>query len=338
MNLASKNVKNDYLEKKRIEENIYTKLILRYGILIFTFFLIIFFSFMAPRFFSGRNFLNIITSSCITGMFALGLTSVVCMADFDIAFASVGVFGGILYVLMVESSFGIPVAAILTILITAAIYILFAVCVLYINIPAFLTSIALLGIMSGVSAWITGGGLVYSYTPGFEKIGRGMIFGVIPSPVLPFLIVTIIMVYLIESTYLGRYIYSIGSSPDAAEYSGISVKKVKFTVFLICGVLVGITGIVLASKFGACGPSITSGYLFPSIITVYIGAVFFKEGTPNPMGTIIAAILISIMENGFLLMGVPLAGREILRGILLFTAVGMVSSMKKGGIPEIKMG
>jgi len=68
-------------------------------------------------------------------------------------------------------------------------------------------------------------------------------------------------------------------------------------------------------QFGACGPSITARYLFPSIITVYVGAVFFKEETSNPMGTVITAILISLMENGFLLIDAPLAGREVLRGI-----------------------
>lgn len=336
MNSSNNNVK-DSLEKKKFEKNTFQNMLLRYGILLFTFALMVFFSFFAPRFFTARNFFNLISSAAITGIFALALTNTVCMANFEIAFASVGIFGGVIYIVMLGNGISLYNAMFLTLIVCVVIYFLFALCLLYIKIPSFIASIALLGTMTGITNWITKGGMIYSNVPGFEKLGRHMYFDIIPSPMLVFIVVSLVIVYIVEYTYFGRYMYLIGSNESAAKYAGIDTTKTKFIGLLMSGVLVGIGGLVTASRFGSCGPTIISGYTFPAIIVMFIGSIFFKAGTPNPLGTFLAAILIALIENGLVLMDVDIAFREMIRGILLFVAVGMVSSMKEGGIPELEM-
>ena len=203
--------------------------------------------------------------------------------------------------------------------------------IIYVGIPSFIATLGMMVVLTGISRGFTGGITTYpqAFPPGFELVGRYMIGGLIPAPVIIFIGVSILLILLLDYSPKGRYIYAIGGNPKASLHVGINVKKIKILVFLVAGVTYGIGGIIMSSMFGSCSPGMGEGYLLPAIIACFLGAVFLTEGIPNPRGTIVAAILLAILSNGFTMTNVPFYGRAIIQGIILLISIGMLVVLRK---------
>jgi len=323
------------------ERSLLSTLVLRYGVLFITIIVFIVFSLMQPRFITPRNIFNLIGQGSIIGLLALGLTNIIVVGEFDISFAAIATFCGVLSVFLVGATgMNLFLAWIICFAFGIGLSLFNAVNVVYVGIPSFIATLGLMGVLTGVSKWITGGSILYfAFMPrGFESIGRGMIANLIPSPVISFLIGALAVVVFLEYTYIGRYFYAVGGGREAARRAGVNVRKVKFLAFLVMGIIAGSSGLLMASMFGVGNPVMGDSFLFPAIISAFLGAVFLKEGIPNPSGAVVAAILLAIIANGLVMLGLPLYVKEIVQGAILVVAVAMVSLLKPGGIPGAKMG
>ena len=144
-------------------------------------------------------------------------------------------------------------------------------------------------------------------------------------------IFSIIMVIFLEFARQGRYTYAVGGNPEAATHVGININKIKRNAFLIIGVCTGVSGIVMASMFGAGNPTMGEGFLMPAIIACFLGAVFLKDGLPNTRGTLVSCFLLAILENGFVMTNVPLFLKEVTQGAVLIVAllgIGLLRAKK----------
>lgn len=311
----------------------------RYGVLWATIILYIVFAAIEGRFFSTQNVFNIIRMASIIGMLAIGLTLYVCVGEFDISFAAIATLSNVLNILLLMHGYSLyfswGVCLGLGVLIQAA----NAFSVLVVGIPSFIATIGMMGILTGISRYFTNGTTIYAstYPEGFEWLGRTMILGVIPSPVVSFVIVGILGVVFLEFSRRGRYTYAVGGNAEAATHVGINVKKVKLLTFLISGFIAGLAGIVMASLFGSGNPTQGEGFLLPAIIATFLGAVFLRDGLPNARGTIVAALLLAVLENGFVMTDVPYYMKEVVQGAVLIGSVAMVSLLKGKAIPPVKV-
>ena len=302
---------------------------------------------MHPRFLSTRNILNLFGQGSIIGMLALGMTIVIIVGSFDISFAHVAAFAACLCVRLVGEEGITPglgmnlyLAWVLAVGTGIGFCLLDAVNIVYVRVPGIIVSFGMMGVLLGLSLWITDGSLLYypAMPDGFGAIGRTLIKGVIPPPEIFFIVASLFMVFLLEVTYIGQRLYAVGINFEAARRVGINVNRMKFLAFAVMGALAGVSGIVMASMFGAGNPVMAEGFLFPAIIAVFLGAVFLREGRPNVLGTVTATMLIAIVANGLTLMGYPLYVKEIGHGLVLLGSVVLVCWLKKGGIPGVPMG
>jgi len=94
----------------------------------------------------------------------------------------------------------------------------------------------------------------------------------------------------------------------------------------------------MASMFGVGNPEMAGSFLFPAIIATFLGAVFLREGIPNVIGTIVAAMLMAEIANGLVMIGSPLYVKEVIQGAILLGSVTMISLLKPGGIPPVHIG
>ncbi len=135
------------------------------------------------------------------------------------------------------------------------------------------------------------------------------------------LAVVIIYDYITRQTVLGRHIYAVGGNPEAAELSGISVKKITFIVFGSMGMLCGVSGILFASRLQSATP--TAGTLFEldAIAAAYIGGVSAGGGIGKITGSLIGALVYMSLMNGMNLMGVDISLQYVIRGAVLVAAV-----------------
>jgi putative multiple sugar transport system permease protein len=135
------------------------------------------------------------------------------------------------------------------------------------------------------------------------------------------LVVVAIYHFITTQTVLGRHIYAVGGNPDAAELSGISVRRIIFTVFGSMGLLSALSGILFASRLTSA--STTAGTLFEldAIAAAYVGGVSAAGGVGRVTGSIIGALVMTSLINGMNLMGVGISYQYIVRGAVLAAAV-----------------
>ncbi len=135
------------------------------------------------------------------------------------------------------------------------------------------------------------------------------------------LVVTLIYNFVMSQTVLGRHIYAIGGNPDAAELSGISVKKLIYVVFGSMGMLSALSGILFASRLQSA--TTTAGTLFEldAIAAAYVGGVSAAGGVGKVVGSIIGALVMTSLTSGMNLMGIGISYQYIVRGAVLAAAV-----------------
>ncbi len=135
------------------------------------------------------------------------------------------------------------------------------------------------------------------------------------------LLVTLIYNFVMSQTILGRHIYAIGGNPDAAELSGISVKRLVYVVFGSMGMLSALSGILFASRLQSA--TTTAGTLFEldAIAAAYVGGVSAAGGVGKVIGSIIGALVMTSLTSGMNLMGIGISYQYMVRGAVLAAAV-----------------
>jgi putative multiple sugar transport system permease protein len=135
------------------------------------------------------------------------------------------------------------------------------------------------------------------------------------------LLVVAIYNFVTARTVLGRHIYAVGGNPEAAELSGISVKKIVYVVFGSMGMLSALSGILFASRLQSA--TTTAGTLFEldAIAAAYVGGVSAAGGVGNVVGSLIGALVMMSLTSGMNLMGIDISLQYIVRGAVLAAAV-----------------
>ena len=137
------------------------------------------------------------------------------------------------------------------------------------------------------------------------------------------IVLAVVMIYdfVASQTVLGRHIYAVGGNPEAAELSGISVKKIIYVVFASMGLLTAISGILFASRLQSA--TTTAGTLFEldAIAAAYIGGVSAAGGVGKITGSLVGALVYMSMTSGMNLMGIDISSQYIVRGAVLAAAV-----------------
>jgi ribose/xylose/arabinose/galactoside ABC-type transport system permease subunit len=286
----------------------------------------IIFSVINPEFISIENLFTIIRQASITGLLALGLNILVIIGGFDISLGAIANFASVVPIVLVMNDVqNIYLLWAIGILMGIILSMINSIFIVYIGIPPFIATLGMLSLATALSrALIRGGSTMYpeELPAGFTVLGKSNIFHIIPVVAVIFLVSAFIILIIVEYTPFGRRLYAVGSNPDASNHVGIKVKSTQVKVFLITGVLYGIGGIVMSSMFGSCSANVGDAYQMPAIISVFLGASFLSIGHPNIKGTIVSVFLLSVLVNGFSMIGLPFYLRSIVQGLILLVAIG----------------
>jgi ribose transport system permease protein len=129
--------------------------------------------------------------------------------------------------------------------------------------------------------------------------------------------------FLLERTKFGRHVYAVGGNPQAARLSGINVKKVLMSVYVISGVTAGLAGLMFASRVRSGQVTAGVGYELDAITAVILGGTSLFGGRGRIFGTLIGALLIGVLSNGLVLLGVPIYTQLMIKGGVIILAVAI---------------
>lgn len=148
-------------------------------------------------------------------------------------------------------------------------------------------------------------------------------------PVMLLAITAVIMSYVSTNTPVGRYAYAIGGNSEAARLSGVNISKNIFNVFVLMGLMAGISGVVLASYVGYGTVAAGQGYELDAIASTVLGGTSTLGGIGTIFGAIIGSLMIASLTSGLQMMNVPAAWQYVLKGIVLVLAVYADVYLKK---------
>ncbi len=261
-----------------------------------------------PDFLGQSNAINTVRQISMLGTFAIGIGFVIITGGIDLSIGSLigltGVviaklsspgLGGLHYSLWV----GIPVA----LAITTTVGLIQGLLITRLRLQPFIVTLGGMLLIRGVSQTIAEGGtLSLAGSPlldlangGYAKIGG---YPLIPYPFVIFLAVAGVATYVLHFTVYGRYVYAIGGNRDAAEYSGINVRRIEASTYVISAATAGIAGVCYAAYIGQMSQQVGVAYELYAIAAAVLGGCSLRGGEGTVLGIVIGSAVMRVIDNG----------------------------------------
>lgn len=284
--------------------------------------LCLFLTVATDTFFSIRNFLNVLDQITVLGIMAVGMTLVILIGGIDLAVGSVMalammVLGYLNVVAGVPMGLAIPLA-----LLAAALNGLVAgLLITRFNVPAFIATLAMMSVARGLANMITNGQQIIGFPSWFNTMAIVRFGGFLTITVAVMLVVFALGLLYQRYRHGGRILYAIGGNAEVARLAGIDVKRATVAVYVMCSLLAGLSGMVLAARLDSVQPSSGVSYELDAIAAVVIGGTSLSGGTGGVGGTIIGVLIIGILRNGLNLLSVSPFMQQVIIGAVIVLAV-----------------
>ena len=305
----------------------------RWWLLILTASMTLFFGLMQPNFLRANNLLGILSNACLAAIAGCGLTCVMATGEVDFSAGSAMTIAACTMSVLLDSRIlnnyvGAMFAGILAATLMGAFN---AFLHLTVGIPAFLATLSSSLVVKGIAYWLTDGTTLYRVWDSdvYTYLGQHYLFGIFPMPFVVLVCVGAIILFLLEFTKLGKILFAIGSNQTACDYMGIQTKKYKLIAFIMSATMCGISGIIQASMSNGAGPHRAESYQLLAVIVTVMGGTFLKKGIFNVPGTLLAAVLVTLVTNGMIMMEASTWLKYTVEGLMMISSVIIVTLLRR---------
>lgn len=290
--------------------------------------IVLVFSALAPDTFAQwSNFRLIIQNASILAVLAVGMTYVIITAGIDLSIGSVLVFSGVVSAMVMRAIGGdgwgtATVGILVSIACGIGWGLLNGFLIAKAKIPPLIVTLGTLGMALGLAQILTGGVDIREVPPVLTTtIGYGNVFGTIPTISVIALVVIVIGGVVLHYTRFGLHTYAVGSSELAARRVGVKVDRHLIAIYTLSGGLAGIAGILSLSQFSTTAIAGQSQTNLNVIAAVVIGGTSLFGGVGTIVGTVVGLFIPAVLQNGFVITGVPPFWQQVAVGAVLITAV-----------------
>ncbi|MFD6097983.1 ABC transporter permease [Nocardiopsis flavescens] len=286
---------------------------------------------LAPEFLTTRNLANLLQQSSLTGIVAIGMTLVILTSGIDLSVGSTAAFGGMTVALLIDQDMNFLAAIAISLAVGALFGALMGGLSAYLALPAFMTTLAGLTAIRGLTYMLTDGQPAGGDVPqAFQLLGGGFL-GYVPVVGLIFIAITVIAALVLRCTTFGEYVYAVGSNREAARLSGLPVRGVVTAVFAISGALSALAGVLLTSRLTIGQPTAFNGLELDAIAAVVLGGTNLFGGRGGVFGTFVAVLLLSVLRNLCNLLGLGSFFQMVVTGVILVVALILNMVIEKRG-------
>lgn len=292
-----------------------------------------FFSFASPNFLTFSNVMSILLATVVIGTLAIGTTFVIISAGIDLSLGTgmslCAVMAG---VFITYWGLPMPLGVVLTVAFGGVIGFVNGFNVTVLGIPPFIATLAMMLVAEGLALVISGSAPIYfSNTPSYYMLSNGTILpGLdIPNAVLLWIAVAIIAGLVLSKSVFGRYTYAIGSNEEATALSGINTRRWKIAIYSFGGLFIGLAGVLVSARLNSAQPALGMGYELKAIAAVVIGGTSLFGGVGSILGTVIGALIMSVLTNGLQIISVPQEWQTVILGVVILAAVYLDNFRRK---------
>ncbi len=289
-------------------------------------FVLVFIAFAATLgdngFLTTNNLLNIVRQSAIIAIIAVGMTYVIACAEIDLSVGSTAGLASVITAMSI-SNYGLVVGIAAGLLVGVVVGSINGALVSMLNIPSFLVTLGMLGIAVGVAQWITDSAPQPILNSTYNLVFGGGNFGPIPGLLGWMAIVVVIGAIGLAKTRFGRQVLATGGNRQAADFTGVNTRRIKFQVLVISSVLAALAGMLYAGRLESGRFQWGSGDELSAIAAVILGGTSLFGGAGSVVGTLVGALLIGLINNGLVLAGLDTSQQQVVRGVIIILAVAL---------------
>ena len=319
------------MDKKKLS---FKDIMINYGVIIIVVLLVIYTGITSKNFLSVNNLTNILMNMSSRLVIALGIAGCIITAGCDLSAGRMiglgGCIAGTLLQKMDDSQKFFPdmkpmnifLALLIVMLICAVFGAVTGFFIAYLNVPPFISTMAMMEIVYGINMIYTNATPLGCYVSSYTGIASGRFLG-ISYLIWIALLVAVITWFIFNMTRHGKYMYAIGGNPQAAEVAGVPVKKTLIIIYAKAAAMYGLAGFMLGAKAGGASVQLGYGYEMEAIAACTIGGVSVSGGRGKVSSAIIGVAVFEILKAALQFLGVNSNAQWIALGVIIFVAISL---------------
>jgi fructose transport system permease protein len=285
-----------------------------------------FFSLKTDRFLTGSNFSLVLQQTIEVGTLAIGQTLVILTAGIDLSNGAVMAFGSIVMTkLAVDSGVNPILAIVIGVAACVGFGILNGALVTGIKLPAFIVTLGTLNIAFALTHIYSGEATISGLPSEMTYLGQTFTLGgtAVTYGTVVMLALYGVAWFVFSQSPVGRHVYALGNNPEAVRLAGVHIRRLLISVYAVAGLIYGIAAVLLVARTEVGDPAIGQTDNLDSITAVVLGGTSLFGGRGSVIGTLIGALIVSVIRNGLTLLGVDSIYQVLITGILVIVAVAV---------------
>jgi ribose transport system permease protein len=312
------------MSKYKLFSNKYIKLLIKYPTLTFLIAFSLSVAIFNTQFLTVGNIFNVLRQTSVNAVIAAGMTFVIITGGIDLSVGSILAFSGAILAKIVINDgnvlFGIAALVIIGILLG----LLNGIIICKGRVQPFIATLGTMILLRGATLVFSDGRPIsfgsVEHARILDLVGAGYFLG-IPIPVYIMIIIFAFGYFLLKHMRLGRYIYAVGCNEKAARIAGINADNIKIFAYTICGLLSAIAGLIVTARLSSAQPTTGAGYELDAIAAVVIGGTSLSGGRGSIIGTLVGALIISVLNNALNILDVSSYYQMVVKGAVIIMAV-----------------
>lgn len=279
-------------------------------------------------FLTGSNLLNVLIQSAPIAIMAMFTCFVLSAREIDLSIGAIIGLSTLVAATCLQAGIHWILAAFAALFTSSAAGFINGFFVAVIKLPSFLTTLAFMGVVTGIARWTTNLRTLSVGDRDFAAIfGGGSLFG-IPSMILWAAALLLFGYIVLQHTKFGAWVLAVGDNPTSAQSQGIKVSRIKMLVMVFSGFGAGLVGLLYAGRLESASYMMGSGDTLTVIAATVIGGTSLFGGKGNIPGLLAGSILLGLLTNGLLLAGFSVTQQIIVQGLVLLLALSVSSKSK----------
>jgi ribose transport system permease protein len=288
--------------------------------------------YVSEDFLTLRNAENVIAAASIVAVLAVGQFFVILTGGIDLSVGSILAMSTVIVALTLKAGMGAGLSVAFTLVCCALAGLINGVLVVWLRIPPFIATLAMMSAVKGFSYIIQSTSLIQILDDSFiTAFARGGFLG-LRNPVIIFIVVAVVAALVAKFTTFGRSLYAIGGNPEAARLSGLPVTRNLLITYTVSGLLAGLAGLIAAGQLRQGSSLIGVGYELDAIAAVVVGGASLMGGKGDPLSAVIGVFVLATIINIMNLVGISSEPQLVIKGAVIVIAVFLSSA---GGVQRI---